>query len=73
MPVDPSYPKHFHGLGIRIEVCRQQWTSGVPADQRIVQDDIAFTKDGPMNLSAYAPKEIVDIEGVCQGLLEDRS
>ncbi|KAJ9091278.1 hypothetical protein QFC19_009188 [Naganishia cerealis] len=52
VPSDPSYPKHFHGLGVRIE------------------DDIAFTKDGPLNLSAHAPKEIADIEGACQGLLE---
>ncbi|KAJ9120891.1 hypothetical protein QFC22_002826 [Naganishia vaughanmartiniae] len=52
VPSDPSYPKHFHGLGVRIE------------------DDIAFTKDGPLNLSAHAPKEIVDIEGACQGVLE---
>ena len=42
------------------------------ADQHLIQDDIAFTKDGPLNLSSYAPKEIADIEGVCQGLLEDR-
>lgn len=34
------------------------------------QDAVAFTKDGPLNLSANAPKEIADIEGVCQGLLE---
>ncbi|KAJ9092019.1 hypothetical protein QFC21_006999 [Naganishia friedmannii] len=52
VPSDPSYPKHFQGLGIRIE------------------DDIAFTKDGPLNLSVHAPKEILDIEGACQGALE---
>lgn len=28
VPADPSYPKHFHGLGIRIEVCRRQRTGG---------------------------------------------
>lgn len=35
-----------------------------------IEDAIAFTKDGPLNLSANAPKEIVDVEGTCQGLLE---
>jgi intermediate cleaving peptidase 55 len=52
VPFDTTYPKHFHGLGVRIE------------------DEVAFTKDGPMVLSANAPKEIVDVEAACQGTLE---
>ena len=52
VPFDTSYPKHFHGLGVRIE------------------DEVAFTKDGPMVLSANAPKEIADVEAACQGTLE---
>ncbi|KAK4685533.1 intermediate cleaving peptidase 55, partial [Tremellales sp. Uapishka_1] len=51
VPFDSAFPKHFHGLGIRIE------------------DEIAFQKDGPYNLSANAPKEIVDVEAACQGSL----
>jgi intermediate cleaving peptidase 55 len=51
VPFDNSYPKHFHGLGVRIE------------------DEVAFTKDGPMVLSANAPKEIVDVEAACQATL----
>ena len=35
------------------------------------QDDVALTKDGgPYILSADAPKEIVDVEGTCQRLLD---
>jgi intermediate cleaving peptidase 55 len=52
VPFDTSYPKHFHGLGVRIE------------------DEVAFTKDGPLVLSTNAPKEIVDVEAACQGTLE---
>ncbi|WRT65859.1 uncharacterized protein IL334_002810 [Kwoniella shivajii] len=52
VPYDNRFPKHFHGLGIRIE------------------DEVALTKDGPLVLSANAPKEIKDVEGACQGLLE---
>jgi intermediate cleaving peptidase 55 len=52
VPFDNSYPKHFHGLGVRIE------------------DEVAFTKDGPLILSANAPKEIADVEAACQGTLE---
>lgn len=52
VPFDSSYPKHFHGLGVRIE------------------DEVAFTEDGPLVLSANAPKEIVDIEAACQGTLD---
>jgi intermediate cleaving peptidase 55 len=29
-----------------------------------VEDEVAFQKDGPWVLSANAPKEIVDIEGL---------
>ncbi|WVR05690.1 hypothetical protein IAU60_002714 [Kwoniella sp. DSM 27419] len=54
VPFDNRFPKHFHGLGVRIE------------------DEVAFTKDGPLVLSANAPKEVVDVEAACQGLL-DRS
>ncbi|OCF32906.1 xaa-Pro aminopeptidase [Kwoniella heveanensis CBS 569] len=35
-----------------------------------IEDEVAFTKDGPLVLSANAPKEIADVEGACQGLLE---
>ncbi|WVQ85581.1 hypothetical protein IAT38_007747 [Cryptococcus sp. DSM 104549] len=35
-----------------------------------IEDEVAFQKDGPMVLSANAPKEILDVEGACQGLLE---
>jgi len=52
VPFDNAYPKHFHGLGVRIE------------------DEVAFTKDGPLVLSANAPKEIVDVEAACQGTLD---
>ncbi|EIM85484.1 peptidase M24 [Stereum hirsutum FP-91666 SS1] len=51
VPADPSFPKHFHGMGIRIE------------------DEVLVGQDDPVVLSAAAPKEIVDIEGACQGLL----
>ncbi|WWC60479.1 uncharacterized protein I303_103052 [Kwoniella dejecticola CBS 10117] len=34
-----------------------------------IEDEVAFTKDGPLVLSANAPKEIKDVEGACQGLL----
>lgn len=53
VPLDDSFPKHFHGIGIRIE------------------DAVAFTKDGPLVMSANAPKEVVDVEGACQGALEE--
>ena len=33
------------------------------------QDDVLFTKDGPVVLTANCPKEVVDVEGACQGLL----
>jgi intermediate cleaving peptidase 55 len=52
VPFDNSYPKHFHGLGVRIE------------------DEVAFTKDGPLVLSANAPKEIADVEAACRGTLD---
>jgi intermediate cleaving peptidase 55 len=52
VPFDSAFPKHFHGLGVRIE------------------DEVAFTKDGPLILSANAPKEVVDVEAACQGTLE---
>jgi intermediate cleaving peptidase 55 len=35
----------------------------------MVQDEVAFQKDGPLVLSASAPKEIVDVEAACQGTL----
>ncbi|WWC88016.1 uncharacterized protein L201_002919 [Kwoniella dendrophila CBS 6074] len=35
-----------------------------------IEDEVAFTKDGPLVLSANAPKEIKDVEGACQGLLD---
>jgi intermediate cleaving peptidase 55 len=35
-----------------------------------IEDEVAFTKDGPMVLSANAPKEIADVEAACQGTLE---
>ncbi|KAK8865744.1 hypothetical protein IAR55_000891 [Kwoniella newhampshirensis] len=35
-----------------------------------IEDEVAFTSDGPMVLSANAPKEIADVEGACQGILE---
>lgn len=52
VPFDASFPKAFHGLGVRIE------------------DEVALTPDGPYVLSANAPKEVVDVEGACQGALE---
>ncbi|KAJ3783587.1 peptidase M24 [Lentinula aff. detonsa] len=51
VPSSPAFPKHFHGLGIRIE------------------DEVLVGKDHPVVLSVSAPKEIVDVEGACQGLL----
>ncbi|ODO07430.1 xaa-Pro aminopeptidase [Cryptococcus wingfieldii CBS 7118] len=35
-----------------------------------IEDEVAFQKEGPLVLSANAPKEIADVEGACQGLLE---
>ncbi|WWC68482.1 uncharacterized protein I206_102411 [Kwoniella pini CBS 10737] len=35
-----------------------------------IEDEVAFTKDGPLVLSATAPKEVKDVEGACQGLLD---
>ena len=35
-----------------------------------IQDEVAFQKLGPMVLSMNAPKEIVDVEAACQGLLD---
>lgn len=35
-----------------------------------IEDEVAFTREGPHVLSAGAPKEVVDVEGACQGLLE---
>ena len=52
VPDKPDFPKHFHGMGIRIE------------------DEVAFTDKGLLVLSANAPKEVVDVEGACQGLLD---
>ncbi|THH29606.1 hypothetical protein EUX98_g4589 [Antrodiella citrinella] len=49
VPPHPSYPKHFHNMGIRIE------------------DEVLVGKEHPVVLSVNAPKEIVDIEGACQG------
>ncbi|KAA1465904.1 peptidase M24 [Dentipellis sp. KUC8613] len=51
VPKDPAFPKHFQGLGIRIE------------------DEVLIGKEHPVVLSSAAPKEIVDVEGACQGLL----
>ncbi|ORY28643.1 putative X-Pro aminopeptidase [Naematelia encephala] len=34
-----------------------------------IEDDVAITREGPEILSVHAPKEIVDVEGACQGLL----
>nr|ODN93281.1 farnesyl-diphosphate farnesyltransferase [Cryptococcus depauperatus CBS 7841] len=35
-----------------------------------IEDEVAFQGEGPLVLSANAPKEIVDVEGACQGLLD---
>jgi len=35
-----------------------------------LQDEVALTEDGPLVLSANAPKEVVDVEGACHGLLD---
>lgn len=35
-----------------------------------IEDEVAFTDKGLLVLSANAPKEIVDVEGACQGLLD---
>jgi intermediate cleaving peptidase 55 len=73
VPFDSSFPKHFHGQGIRIEVsdgaktCDDETGLTTRLSQ---QDEVAFTRDGPLVLSVNAPKEIVDVEGACQGLLE---
>ncbi|KAL7419454.1 aminopeptidase [Cryptotrichosporon argae] len=37
-----------------------------------IEDEVAVTPDGPLVLSANAPKEIVDVEAACQGMLEAR-
>ena len=34
------------------------------------QDDVVITREGQLNLSVNAPKEVVDVEAACQGLLE---
>jgi intermediate cleaving peptidase 55 len=74
VPSNNAFPKAFHGCGIRIEV-REGDVGRLPsiADIDRLQDAIAFTKDGPFNLSANAPKEICDIEGVCLGVLDNRA
>jgi intermediate cleaving peptidase 55 len=30
-----------------------------------IEDAVGFTPDGPLVLSAHAPKEVVDVEGAC--------
>ncbi|KAL6304156.1 peptidase M24, structural domain-containing protein [Sparassis latifolia] len=51
VPPSPSYPTHFHNIGIRIE------------------DEVLVGEEHPIVLSVNAPKEIVDVEGACQGQL----
>lgn len=35
-----------------------------------IEDEIALTEKGLVVLSANAPKEVVDVEAACQGLLD---
>ena len=52
IPNEPQYPEDFRGIGIRIE------------------DDVAVGKtiaEGPLVLTAEAPKEVEDIEAVMSG------
>ncbi|TFK56263.1 peptidase M24 [Heliocybe sulcata] len=51
VPPSPVFPKHFHGMAIRIE------------------DEVLIGEEEPTILSVSAPKEIVDVEGACQGTL----
>ncbi|THH09459.1 hypothetical protein EW146_g8678 [Bondarzewia mesenterica] len=60
VPPDPAFPKHFHGLGIRIEVSRLCYPH---------TDEVLIGETDPTVLSVAAPKEIEDVEGACQGLL----
>lgn len=43
VPTDPSYPKHFHGLGIRIEVCPHIVEVSVIADEDIFDRTISLS------------------------------
>lgn len=73
VPASDAFPKAFHGMGIRIEVTTYyliRSKSSTDASLSGPQDAVAFTAEGPLNLSANAPKEVVDVEGVCQGLLQ---
>jgi intermediate cleaving peptidase 55 len=52
IPNEPQYPQEFRGIGIRIE------------------DDVAVGKtnlEGPLVLTAEAPKEVEDIEAIMAG------
>ncbi|KAF7799118.1 hypothetical protein EIP86_010348 [Pleurotus ostreatoroseus] len=57
VPASPLFPKEFHEIGIRIEA------SGCA-------DEVLVGKDHPVVLSVNAPKEIVDVEATCQGLVD---
>ena len=51
VPFDDAFPKHFHGMGVRVEdaVAFRSAKEG-----------------GPWVLSENAPKEIADVEKACQ-------
>ncbi|KAF8451032.1 hypothetical protein L210DRAFT_3500241 [Boletus edulis BED1] len=53
VPPVPQFPKAFHNMGIRIDS----------------EDEVLVGKNHPVVLSVAAPKEIVDVEGACQGQL----
>ncbi|KAF8432533.1 Creatinase/Aminopeptidase P [Boletus edulis BED1] len=53
VPPVPQFPKAFHNMGVRIDS----------------EDEVLVGKNHPVVLSVAAPKEIVDVEGACQGQL----
>jgi hypothetical protein len=56
VPPTPNFPKFFHNLGIRIEVCSNQSSPRHFAHSH--QDEILVGDKHPTILSVAAPKEV---------------
>ena len=68
VPADPQFPKHFHGLGMRIEDevligAEHPVVLSANAPKEVCQIPLFFC-------SALSwPSQIEDVEGTCQGAL----
>ncbi|KAJ3479046.1 hypothetical protein NLI96_g9335 [Meripilus lineatus] len=71
VPAASNFPTAFHDMGIRIEVCPTFLMFSITNAKVVAsQDEVLVGKDHPTILSVNAPKEIADVEGACQGLLD---